>query len=164
MSNGSRWRVAAFAASAAMPNRLRFSRPRRSSFSSVAAGGPTDVVRASSASFCQRAGAQTVVIENRPVPARSLQPPRSPKRPADGLTLLVATNSLLINPAIAKLLPSDTVKDLAPVTMIAVQPVALVATKSFAAAPWRTSSRRPRSADQLHLARPAGVGVSPARC
>ncbi len=45
--------------------------------------------------------------------------------------MLVATNSLLINPAIAKSLPYDTAKDFAPVSMIAVQPVALVANKSF---------------------------------
>ena len=45
--------------------------------------------------------------------------------------MLIATNSLLINPAIAKSLPYDTAKDFAPVSMIAVQPVALVANKSF---------------------------------
>ena len=45
--------------------------------------------------------------------------------------MLVATNSLLINPAIAKSLPYDTAKDFAPVSMIAVQPVALVANKAF---------------------------------
>ncbi len=46
--------------------------------------------------------------------------------------MLIATNSLLINPAIAKSLPYDTAKDFAPVSMIAVQPVALVANKAFA--------------------------------
>ena len=43
----------------------------------------------------------------------------------------MATNSLLINPAISHSLPYDTAKDFAPVSMIAVQPVALVANKYF---------------------------------
>ena len=46
--------------------------------------------------------------------------------------MLVATNSLLINPAINQSLPYDTLKDFAPVSMMATQPVALVANKSFA--------------------------------
>ena len=54
------------------------------------------------------------------------------KAPPDGHTMLVATNSLLINPAINHSLPYDTLKDFASVSMMATQPVALVANKSFA--------------------------------
>jgi tripartite-type tricarboxylate transporter receptor subunit TctC len=55
------------------------------------------------------------------------------KAPPDGLTLGVATNSLLINPAIGMKLPYDTFREIAGVSMIATQPVALVANKAFPA-------------------------------
>src|SRR3954471_2152843 len=98
-----------------------------------AAGGPTDVVaRILGELLSARWGGRAVLIENRPGAGTIVATSAVAKAPPDGLTLLVATNSMLINPAIAKSLPYDTVKDLAPVTMIAVQPVALVATKSFA--------------------------------
>ena len=98
-----------------------------------AAGGPTDVVaRILAELLSARWGGKTVLIENRPGAGTIVATAAVAKAPPDGLTLLVATNSLLINPAIAKALPYDTAKDLAPVSMIAVQPVALVATKSFA--------------------------------
>src|SRR3954470_4722499 len=98
-----------------------------------AAGGASDVgARIFSELLSARWGGKTVLIENRPGAGTILASAAVAKAPPDGLTLLIATNSLLINPAIAKSLPYDTTKDLAPVTMIAVQPVALVATKSFA--------------------------------
>jgi tripartite-type tricarboxylate transporter receptor subunit TctC len=97
-----------------------------------AAGGPSDVVaRIFSELLSARWGGKTVLIENRPGAGTILASAAVAKAPPDGLTLLIATNSLLINPAIAKSLPYDTAKDFAPVSMIAVQPVALVANKAF---------------------------------
>jgi tripartite-type tricarboxylate transporter receptor subunit TctC len=99
-----------------------------------AAGGPTDVVaRILGELLSARWGGKTVLIENRPGAGTIVASAAVAKAPPDGLTLLIATNSLLINPAIAKSLPYDTGKDFAPVSMIAVQPVALVANKSYAA-------------------------------
>ncbi len=99
-----------------------------------AAGGPTDVVaRILAEQLSERWGGKTVVIENRPGAGTIVATAAVAKAPADGLTLLIATNSLLINPAIKQSLPYDTARDFAPVTMIAVQPVAMVATKSFPA-------------------------------
>ncbi len=98
-----------------------------------AAGGPTDVVaRILGELLTSRWGGKTVLIENRPGAGTIVATGVVAKAPPDGLTLLVATNSLLINPAIKHSLPYDTEKDFAPVSMIAVQPVALVANKSFA--------------------------------
>ncbi|MEI8152632.1 MAG: tripartite tricarboxylate transporter substrate-binding protein [Hyphomicrobiales bacterium] len=100
-----------------------------------AAGGPTDVVaRILGELLSARWGGKPVVIENRPGAGTIVATSAVAKSLPDGHSLLVATNSLLINPAIAKSLPYDTAKDLAPVTMIAVQPVALVASRSYAAA------------------------------
>ena len=99
-----------------------------------AAGGPTDVVaRILGEQLSARWGGKTVVIENRPGAGTIVATAAVAKSVPDGHSLLVATNSLLINPAIAKSLPYDTAKDFAPVSMIAVQPVALVATKSYEA-------------------------------
>ena len=97
-----------------------------------AAGGPTDVVaRILGEQLSARWGGKPVVIENRPGAGTILATAAVAKSAPDGHTLLMATNSLLINPAISHSLPYDTAKELAPVSMIATQPVALVATRSF---------------------------------
>jgi tripartite-type tricarboxylate transporter receptor subunit TctC len=102
-------------------------------FVPFAAGGPTDVVaRILAELLSARWGGKTVLIENRPGAGTILATAAVAKAPADGHTMLVATNSLLINPAINHSLPYDTLKDFASVSMVATQPVALVATKSFA--------------------------------
>jgi tripartite-type tricarboxylate transporter receptor subunit TctC len=99
-----------------------------------AAGGPTDVVARILADFLSaRWGGQSVVIENRPGAGTIVATAAVAKSAPDGYTLLVGTNSLLINPAMGQKLPYDTQKELAAVSMIATQPVALVANKSFPA-------------------------------
>jgi tripartite-type tricarboxylate transporter receptor subunit TctC len=99
-----------------------------------AAGGPTDVVARILADLLSaRWGGQSVVVENRPGAGTIVATAAVAKSPSDGYTLLVATNSLLINPAVGQKLPYDTAKDFSAVSMVATQPVALVATKSFAA-------------------------------
>jgi tripartite-type tricarboxylate transporter receptor subunit TctC len=99
-----------------------------------AAGGPTDVVARILADFLTaRWSGQSVVIENRPGAGTIVATAAVAKSPADGYTMLVATNSLLINPAIGQKLPYDTEKDFAAVSMVATQPVALVANKAFPA-------------------------------
>ena len=98
-----------------------------------AAGGPTDVVaRILAEMLSARWGGQTIVIENRPGAGTILATAAVANAPKDGYTFLIATNSLLINPAIGQKLPYDTLKDFVAVTMIATQPVALVANKAFA--------------------------------
>ncbi len=99
-----------------------------------AAGGPTDVVARILADLASaRWGGKSVLVENRPGAGTIVATAAVAKAPADGHTVLIGTNSLLINPAIDQKLPYDTFKDLAGVSMIATQPVALVANKSFAA-------------------------------
>lgn len=97
-----------------------------------AAGGPTDVVaRILADQLSARWGGKSVVVENRPGAGTILMTTAVAKAQPDGLTLGIATNSLLINPAIGLKLPYDTAREIAGVSMIATQPVALVATKSF---------------------------------
>ena len=126
-----------------------------------AAGGPTDVVARILADLLSaRWGGQSVVIENRPGAGTILATAALAKAPADGYTMLVATNSLLINPAIGQKLPYDTEKDFAPVSMVATQPVALVANKSFPAdtIPKLVDVAR-KSAQPLNFTSPGPRGV-----
>src|SRR3954470_15996686 len=99
-----------------------------------AAGGPTDVVaRILADQLAARWGGRSVVVENRPGAGTIVMTTAVAKAPPDGLTLGVATNSLLINPAIGMKLPYDTFREHAGLSMIATQPVALVANKAFPA-------------------------------
>src|SRR5215475_15296258 len=99
-----------------------------------AAGGPTDVVaRILADLLTARWSGQSVVIENRPGAGTIVATAAVGKSPADGYTMLIGTNSFLINPAIGQKLPYDTLKDFVGISMIATQPVALVANKAFAA-------------------------------
>jgi tripartite-type tricarboxylate transporter receptor subunit TctC len=99
-----------------------------------AAGGPTDVVaRILGELLSARWGGPAVVIENRPGAGTIVATAAVAKAPPDGYTMLVATNSLLINPAIGQKLPYDTARELVGISMVATQPVALVANKEFPA-------------------------------
>jgi tripartite-type tricarboxylate transporter receptor subunit TctC len=99
-----------------------------------AAGGPTDVVaRILADQLSARWGGRTVLVENRPGAGTILMTQAVAKAAPDGLTLGLATNSLLINPAIGMKLPYDTFREVVGVSMVATQPVALVANKAFAA-------------------------------
>ena len=99
-----------------------------------AAGGPTDVVaRILAELLSARWGGKPVIVENRPGAGTIVMTQAVAKAQGDGLTLGMATNSLLINPAIEMKLPYDTFRDLSGVSMVATQPVALVATRDFPA-------------------------------
>src|SRR5689334_21340954 len=99
-----------------------------------AAGGPTDVVaRILAELLSTRWGGKSVLVENRPGAGTIVATAVVAKAPPDGHTVLIGTNSLLINPAIDAKLPYDTFRDLTGVSMIATQPVALVANKAFPA-------------------------------
>jgi len=129
-----------------------------------AAGGPTDVVARILADLLSlRWGGQSVVIENRPGAGTILATAALAKAPADGYTMLVATNSLLINPAIGQKLPYDTAKDFAPVSMVATQPVALVANKSFLRN-WSLLRGRARSRSTSPRRGRAASAIWPAKC
>ena len=126
-----------------------------------AAGGPTDVVARILADFLTaRWNGQSVVIENRPGAGTIVATAAVAKSPADGHTMLVATNSLLINPAIGQKLPYDTEKDFAAVSMVATQPVALVANKAFPAEtiPQLVEVAK-KSAEPLNFTSPGPRGV-----
>jgi tripartite-type tricarboxylate transporter receptor subunit TctC len=99
-----------------------------------AAGGPTDVVaRILAELLAERWSGKSVVVEDRPGAGTVVGTAAIAKAPADGYTIGIATNAFLINPAIRLKLPYDTPADFASISMIATQPVALVANAAFPA-------------------------------
>jgi tripartite-type tricarboxylate transporter receptor subunit TctC len=90
-----------------------------------APGGNTDIIaRAISQKMTEDLG-QSVVIDNRGGAASTLGTDLAAKSPPDGYTLLMVSSAHVINPAVWKKLPYDSVKDFAPVTLVANVPNSL---------------------------------------
>jgi tripartite-type tricarboxylate transporter receptor subunit TctC len=84
-----------------------------------AAGSTTDVIARIVAQPLQQSLGQTFVIDNRPGADGALAGDMVARAPADGYTLLVATNSpLSAVPHLRKKMPYDALKDFAPVSMM----------------------------------------------
>ena len=99
-----------------------------------AAGGPSNVVARILADLLSaRWGGRAMLVENRPGAGTIVATAALAKAPPDGSTFMFITNSFLIDPALNIKLPYDTAKDFAPISMVATEPVALVATRSFPA-------------------------------
>jgi tripartite-type tricarboxylate transporter receptor subunit TctC len=82
------------------------------------AGSTTDVIARIIAQPLQQALGQTFVIDNRPGADGALAGEMVARAPADGYTLLVATNSpLSAVPHLRKHMPYDALKDFAPISM-----------------------------------------------
>ncbi len=85
-------------------------------------GGTTDfTARLIGPKLSERFG-QTVVVDNRPGAGSMLGIELVAKAAPDGYTLLVVASSLSIMPSMYKKLPFDAVKDLTPITTLAVYP------------------------------------------
>ena len=91
-------------------------------------GGGTDTVaRLIGQKLAAQAG-WTLVIDNRPGAGGNLGLDAVAKAPADGYTIgLGQTANLAINPALYAKMPFDPLKDFAPITTVASQPVVLIA-------------------------------------
>ena len=89
-------------------------------------GGPTDLVARVIAQKMSESMGQPVVIDNRGGANGNLGAMLVVKAPADGYTLLYNTSSITLSPALYKSLSYDVKRDLAPVALTAVVPLALV--------------------------------------
>ncbi|MEO5695303.1 MAG: tripartite tricarboxylate transporter substrate binding protein [Usitatibacter sp.] len=85
-------------------------------------GGTTDVVARQVAPKAAEILGQPIIIENKGGAGASIGSDFVAKSPADGYTLLVATNSHTANPFIYKSLPYDTVKDFTSIALIGDNP------------------------------------------
>ena len=98
-----------------------------------AAGGGTDFMTRLFGQKLGEAWSQQVVVDNRPGAAGILGTDIAAKAPADGYTLVMASGSHNVNPSLYRKLPYDSIKDFAPVTLIATVPIVLSAHPSVAA-------------------------------
>ncbi len=96
-------------------------------------GGPTDLVARVIAQKMSESMGQPVIIDNRGGANGNLGAMLVVKAPADGYTLLYNTSSITLSPALYKSLSYDVNRDLAPVALTAVVPLALVVSPSVPA-------------------------------
>jgi len=97
------------------------SRPIRIVAPFPASGGVDLSARVIGQKLSERFGT-SVVIDNRPGAGGILGTDIVAKAPADGHTLLLASGSHAINPALHRKLPYDAVRDFAPVTLVVIAP------------------------------------------
>ena len=91
-----------------------------------APGGATDIIARHMAQKLTEAWGQPVVVENRAGASGALGVEHVAKSPADGYTLLIATQTThAANPALYAKLPYDAAKDFAPLTLAGSTPLAL---------------------------------------
>lgn len=96
------------------------------------AGQTVDIVARSYAVALGKELGQPVFVDNRAGANGSLGAQEVKKSAADGTTLLLGTlGQMAINPMLYKKLPYDTLKDFAPVSLVSVGPLLLVANPSF---------------------------------
>jgi len=92
-----------------------------------APGGPTDLfARLMGAKLGERLG-QPVVVENRPGAGGSVGAEVAAKAAPDGYTIVLVSSSFAVNSSLYPKLPYDTLKDFAPVTLLASAPFLLAA-------------------------------------
>ncbi|MGH8617833.1 MAG: tripartite tricarboxylate transporter substrate binding protein [Burkholderiales bacterium] len=107
-------------------------RPIRMLVSSPAGSGADIVARLVGQKMAERFG-QQFVIDNRGGAGGSIATDLTAKANPDGYTLLMVTAGHTINPSILKNLPYDSVRDLAPITLLSSTPYLFVAHPSVPA-------------------------------
>ncbi len=91
------------------------------------AGGSADAIARLVADKMSPAFGQPVLVENRPGAAAIVGTQMAARAPADGYTLLAATNGpIAVNPALYSKLPYSVSTELAPISMVASFPLILV--------------------------------------
>ena len=96
-------------------------------------GGGNDIVGRIVAAKLAEVLGQQVVIDNRGGAGGTIGTDLTAKAPPDGYTILVNNISLAVNQSLFRKLPYDTVRDLAPVSLVGRQPNVLVVHATLAA-------------------------------
>ncbi|HVL56398.1 MAG TPA: tripartite tricarboxylate transporter substrate binding protein [Burkholderiaceae bacterium] len=91
-----------------------------------APGGATDILARLVAKHLSEQWSQPVIVENRPGAGGNIAHEAVAKAEPDGHTLLFTSAPLTINPSLYRNLPYDTVRDFAPVTLVATVPSLLL--------------------------------------
>ena len=92
----------------------------------TAAGGAADLTARTVGQVMAGALGQSVIIDNRPSAGGVVAGELVAHAPADGYTLLLVSSGTAVSQALFKSLPFDTVKDFAPVSMLATFDLAVV--------------------------------------
>ena len=95
------------------------------------AGGPADIGARILAVGLQETLKQNVIVDNRTGAGGNIAAQHVAKSAPDGYTLLVATASLLVNPALSANAGYDPLRDFVPVSLIATQANALAVTSTL---------------------------------
>jgi tripartite-type tricarboxylate transporter receptor subunit TctC len=91
-------------------------------------GGGTDILARMVANGLTDANGWTFVIDNRPGAGGNIGVELGAKAVADGYTMVMGqTSNLAVNPNLYSKLPYDSLKDLAPVTLVSSMPIAIMA-------------------------------------
>ena len=99
----------------------------------VAPGGGTDYTARLIGQKLSEVWGQSVIVENRPGAAGNLGVELASKATPDGYTLVMPITSFPINPSLYAKLPFNTVKDFAPIVLVASAPLLLVVNPSVPA-------------------------------
>jgi tripartite-type tricarboxylate transporter receptor subunit TctC len=92
-----------------------------------APGGPSDILARTVAQKLTEAMKQTVIVDNRATASGTVGTDIAAKSPPDGYTMvLIGVGALTINAAMYPKLPYDTLRDLAPVSVLSSAPYILV--------------------------------------
>jgi tripartite-type tricarboxylate transporter receptor subunit TctC len=92
----------------------------------AAPGGASDILARMMAQKMAEAFGSPVIVDNRPGGGTIIGTALVAKSPPDGYTLVQVTTNFVINPAIVKQLPYDSVRDFSPVALLASAPLVLV--------------------------------------
>jgi tripartite-type tricarboxylate transporter receptor subunit TctC len=88
-----------------------------------AAGGLNDVVARLVAPYLEKSLGQPVIVDNRPAASGIVGTEATAKAPPDGHTLLMVASSFTVIPATNPKVPYDAERDLAPIAMVAKNPL-----------------------------------------
>jgi tripartite-type tricarboxylate transporter receptor subunit TctC len=89
-------------------------------------GGATDIISRAIGAKLTGALGQQFIVDNRPGGGQKIGTGLAARAPADGYTMLLVSVTHSINPGLDPKLPYDSIRDFAPVTLVASSPNALV--------------------------------------
>jgi tripartite-type tricarboxylate transporter receptor subunit TctC len=96
-------------------------------------GGPNDILARLIGQKMGESWGQQVIVDNKPGGATVIGTEYAAKSPPDGYTLLIVSPTTATNPSLMRKLPYDTLRDLAPVILLATSPNVLVVHPSLPA-------------------------------
>ena len=92
----------------------------------VASGGPNDILARLAGQKLTEAWGQQVIVDNRPGAGGTIGAEIAARAAPDGHTLLMVAPNHATNPTLMRKLPFDTLRDFAPVILLAIAPHVLV--------------------------------------